>query len=96
MAQLRDRARPCQACGASIVFALVSKKSKGREVTSSMPIDVEPALDGNVHVWTEGRTLRGHVFGRKQDRDGRHDLHRSHFAPGSCANPEMFRKRSHR
>lgn len=88
---LRGRARSCSACGALIVFPLVAKRVGGREQMRPMPVDVEPDPAGNVHVWAEGRVLRGHVFGRRQDRAGRADLHKSHFT--TCPDAGRFRQR---
>jgi hypothetical protein len=92
---LREKARPCSACGALIVFPFVARKVRGsdREETRPMPVDLDYDPKGTVHVWTEsrGRVLRGHVFGKAADRKGRNTLHKSHFA--TCTNPGQFRQR---
>lgn len=91
-AVLRAKARPCSACGQLIVFPLVARTAKGVERARVMPVDVDPDPAGTVHIWTEGRSLRGHVFGRATDRKNRRDLHKSHFA--TCPQAGQFRQRS--
>lgn len=75
--QLRHRQTPCQSCGAMIVFAQVERK--GGNGVRPHPVDVDEHPAGTVHLWMEGRYLRGKVLTKAQAKD-RSGLHRSHFA----------------
>lgn len=92
MAVLRAKARACGSCQAAIVFAMVDRP-RANTGARTMPVNVDPDPDGNVHLWIEGRTVRGKVLTKAQ-RDGRASLHKSHFASCSAAEQHRTRGRS--
>lgn len=71
----------CRTCGASIIWCVTDKNQR-------MPVDAEPAENGNLLISLEG----GQYFvtaGRSEHSDGE-PLYTSHFA--TCVNAAQHRK----
>lgn len=83
--------KACRACQADIVFAETNRMHQGRPVL--MPVNAEPAKDGNVYLSkTAGKYYAG-VIGKNQAagmRDAGQELHTAHFR--TCPQADRFRK----
>lgn len=90
LALLRGKARPCESCGTSIVFAISLKRLRGADRVRVMPVDVAPTPGGNVRLTVDGRRIMAYVIPKAQTRD-RADLHMSHFA--TCPQADQWRSK---
>lgn len=86
---LRAKGGHCRSCNAEIVFALLTKKKGGTEITKPHPYDLAPDPDGTTHLTAEGRNVRAYLIPKK-DRAGRAILHKSHFT--TCPQAEAWRR----
>lgn len=78
---------PCESCGADLIWA---RTNKGK----SMPIDVDPAENGNVQLFNAEGKIHAKVLCGENLRMARLAgavLHLSHFA--TCPAAASFRKR---
>lgn len=83
--------KACRACHAEIVFAQTNRLHRGQPVM--MPVDAEPADNGNVFLSLQGGKYYAGVIRKNQAagmRDGGQELHRPHFA--TCPQAARFRQ----
>lgn len=83
--------KACRACQAEIVFAETNRTHKGQPVV--MPVDAEPATNGNVFLSTKNGKYYAGVVKKNQAagmRDAGQGLHLAHFA--TCTQADRFRK----
>jgi hypothetical protein len=77
----------CRSCGAPILWATVELSS------TRMPVDADPAPEGNVLIRREPGRIWARVLGGAELRQARHEhesLHRSHFA--TCPDAADWRR----
>lgn len=81
------RQEQCRSCNAPVVWARTAFQNV------PMPLDWEPASDGNILVLNEDRIIRAVVLPPGDERIATQTTYTSHFA--TCPDGGKWRRRSH-